>query len=45
MRKRFPYKRQASSAVALLLTKYSGSCYPLAQQHSTMMGPYAARVS
>jgi hypothetical protein len=44
MRKRFSYKRQASSAVAILLTKYSGSCYPLAQQHRSMMGPYAARV-
>ena len=44
MRKRFSYKRQAASAVAIFLTKYSGSCYPLAQHHSTIMGPYASRV-
>jgi len=39
MRKRFAYQRHASSAVAIVLTTYSGSCYPLAHPHRTMMGP------
>ena len=45
MRKRFSYKRQAASAGALLLTTSSGSCYPLAHQPSSRMGPYASRVT
>jgi hypothetical protein len=41
MRQRVSYQRQASSAVARGLTTYRGSCYPLAPQHRTLMGPYA----
>lgn len=38
------YKRQASSAEALLVTKYLGSVHPLAQPQMRLRGPDASRV-
>src|SRR5262250_714462 len=45
MRKRFEYKRHASSAEAILLTKYRGALHPLAQAQISIIGPYASRVN
>src|SRR5712691_5854914 len=44
MRKRFAYKRHASSAEAILLTKYRGAFHPLAHPQMSIIGPYASRV-
>src|SRR2546427_8934594 len=45
IRKRFEYKRHASSAVSIFVTKYRGALHPFAQQQMSIIGPYAARVN
>ena len=44
MRKRFSYKRQAASCSGQMTHQIQRLLIPLAQQHSTIMGPYASRV-
>src|SRR4029453_13931549 len=45
IRNRFAYKRHASAAAFILVTKYRGSFHPFAQQQMSIMGPEFARVN
>src|SRR6266699_5314077 len=45
IRNRLEYKRHASSAEAILVTKYRGALHPLAQPQMSIIGPYSARVN
>src|SRR6516165_4917848 len=45
IRNRFAYKRHASSAASIFVTKYRGAGHLLAQQQMSIMGPYSWRVN